>query len=515
MAKNYTDSFDVFIDLTFYLSLRTGSRLNLGLLPPVAINRYPWIVTNWSKLYQVFKTISNGNSVLESNLVDFDRAIQSYNLGNKNNELENKTSYKKFYSFLAAIQISTLTLTPDELILQNREVDRIAQLTVDDFRNMISFMKLSLATASEQIGLGDETAAKYYQKSVNPQRKSATIDDMVLLQGGFETIKIIEGIIFDIQRTSKKAPNLIAASNNNVATNSPVRFLDIYRSFITVPFEISLEHMAQKYMGSGKRWYELVTVNSLKPPFIDEAGQKFDLLAPAAVNNCIIQDLRKGDIPVGTSIGIGSYKYREETRVIERTIENEDGTIVLFLSGKQDLNKFITAHKAYVRIYSPGTLRPGVYVKIPLTQESPMLSSIPTPKSDQLRRLDRALLNFGVDIARDEKTNDILLDANGNFKMQYGMDNVRQAVLYALRTVKKELPFHKGYGVNTNVGASYFGTTDEALIFGDVLRNTLLRDKRFLDVKIAKLSTTGTSMSLSLLVLIAGSDQPIPLSFVS
>ncbi|MEM4379057.1 MAG: hypothetical protein QXL01_00020 [Thermoplasmatales archaeon] len=515
MAINYTNSFDISIDLLIYSSIRTGSQLTLGLLRPIAVNRYFWLAENWSVFYVIFKAAAAGDTILESALENLDRAIQGTKLGNKNNELENNAAYQTFFPLLNLINISDISLTPNEIILKDQEIDRVRKMEIDDFRNMLSFLKKTGALYSEQIGLGDSIAAKYRGTSVTPKRKNATIKDLVALDGNCEAIKLIEGIIFDLQMTQRNEPNLLQISNNNIELPSAVRFLDIYRSFITAPFEISLEHMAKKYLGSQDLWYELVTINKLKPPFVDESGEKFNLLAPAAINNCIIADSRKHDIPVGVSVGIGSFRFREEVRVIERVIENEDGTVVLFLSGKPDLNKFTTEHNAYVRIYSPGTTRTNQYIKIPLTSESPLLAKLGTPRDNELRRLDRALLNFGVDIARDEKTNDILLDSNGNFKKAYGLDNVRQAVLFALRTVRGELPFHPGFGVNLQIGDSFFGTTDEALLFGELIRGTLLRDSRFLDVQILNLATTGTSISLSLLVFIAGSSQPIPLSFVS
>lgn len=515
MAINYTDSFDVFLDVKLYLCIKTGDQISLGLIPTLASNRYNWIINNWSDLYEKFKKISNGNQILESSLIDFDRAVKSVLLGNKNNELENKNSYKKFFAFLDNIQISTLKLTPEEQIFLDREIERIEKLNVDDFRSMISFLKSSYANYTSQIGLNDELAAKYRGISIIQKRKNPTIDDILFLQSIDETIKIIEGIIFDFLQKQNKSPNLLAISNSNITPDSEVSFLDIFRSFVNVPYEISLEHMAQKYLGSKDLWYELVTINQLKPPYVDEIGEKFKLLAPASIKSVIINANRKNDVPVGATVSIGSFRYREETRVVERVIENEDNTIVLFLGGKPDLNKFLPSEDAYVKIYAPSTVRKGVYIKIPLEINSPLAKHIITPKLDELRNLDRALLNFGVDIARNEKTNDLIIDSNGNFRIVYGLENVRQTVLYALRTVQGELPFHPDYGVNTNIGDRYFGTLDEALIFGDVLRSSLLRDKRFVDVQIANVSSTGISMSLSLLVFIAGSDQPIPLSFVS
>jgi hypothetical protein len=84
-----------------------------------------------------------------------------------------------------------------------------------------------------------------------------------------------------------------------------------------------------------------------------------------------------------------------------------------------------------------------------------------------------------------------------------------------LRTQISELPFHPSYGVDTGIGDRFYGTTDEALIFAGLLRNTILSDTRFSDVHIESAEASGSSMSLKILVSIKGLESPIPLSFTA
>jgi hypothetical protein len=348
-----------------------------------------------------------------------------------------------------------------------------------------------------------------------PRQRQATIEDLEDIEDLNKLYNFAEGLLFRAQQTQKRPPNVLALSNQLIDSLSPVVFDDTFVSYIPQPFEISIEHMAQKHLGDRQRWFELATINNLQPPYVDEVGVKFPLLAPAAVNSLIISSDNHQNAPVGTKVSVGSYRFKEDVRIIERVSLNENGTMIVFLSGSQNLNRFKPSEGAFVRVYAPHTARAGSYILVPSKTPSNISTSVPTPSSDELRRLDAALLQFGVDIARDDKTGDIAVDSNGNFKFAAGLVNVRQSVLNALKTVQGELPFHPRFGVNFNIGGKFFGTTDEALLFGELLRDTLLADTRLKNVQIQEVSTTGTGIALTLLVTIAGASQPLPLSFIS
>lgn len=515
MAKKYTNMFEITKDVEMYTLLRDGSQLNLSHLQPIAQNRWTWFVDNWKTLYTRFKSNANGDDEVTAALESMNREVQNYQLGNTANPLENLSKAIQFDPFISQISLQELSLSPDEAILRDTESQRVLGLDIESFEQMVDFIKKRTSIFSQTIGLGDATTAALYGISVEATKRSATISDLDIIAEFNNTKKYITGIIYDLKTRQKVSPNLLKTANDNIDPLSDVVIDTSYRSYVPVPFEISLQHMAKKYLNDASKWYELATVNNLQPPFVDESGTKLSLLAPAAVNNLIIPSSQKEHLYVGIKVSIGSYRIREETRIIEKIIVNDNGTMVLFLSGAQDLNKLKSAEGAFVRVYNPNTTRRNEFVLIPSSNEGFTITPSPTPSSDELRRLERAFINFGIDIARDLTTDDFLIDANGNFKFSSGYAAVKQAVMYTLRTTEGELPFHPSFGVTANIGDRFYGTTDEALLFGELLRSSLLSDTRFTNVVINRVSTTGSGIALSLLVSIQGLNDPIPLSFIS
>ena len=514
-TTNYISTLQVLSDTTSLIRILSGQQLSLASIQSLAQTRWPWIFDNWVSLYPRFKASAAGAQDLESKLDSFQRFIDSWRLGNRNNPLDVLGNFAEVYPFLDLISLSELRLSPDEAALRDIEIDRIQSLDIENFRSMMSFLRARAAVLAQQIGLGDPSAAKLLGTPQTPRQRSPTIDDLQNIQDINKLHSFVESLLFRALRSQKRPPNVLSLSNQLIDPGSPVIFDDKFVSYTPQPFEISIEHMAQRYIGDRAYWYELATINNLQPPYVDEVGTKYPLLAPGAVNNLIIADTDRQKIPVGTKVGIGSYKYREETRVVERLILNENGTVIVFLSGAQNINRLKPAEGAFVRIYAPSTIRKGAFMLIPSRTPSRISTSVPVPTSDELRRIDKALLQFGVDIARDDKTADIIIDPSGNFKYAAGLPNVRQAVLNALKTTQGELIFHPGYGVNLNIGGRFFGTTDEALLFGELLRSTLLTDSRLENVQIAKVEATGTGIALTLLITIAGATQALPLSFIS
>ena len=517
MASIYTSVYQVFVDATLYFLTRKGGKLTLGLFPEIARDRWPWFVNNYVKFKERFEIAANGNLILVRALGDLNKFVDGYNLGNtKINPFLAEVNIINFRPFLDLIELGEVGLSPAEITIRDEELTRAGSLEEEDFRNMLSLLRQQTVIAAQEVGLGDSTVNEIFGYSERRKTRSARIKDLVDINELNQAYKFIEGFIFDKQRTQKRPPNLLAIAQQNIGAGSGFSPQDVYKTYFPVPFEISLESMAKKYLGSTQRWYELVSINNLQPPFIDEVGTKFSFIAPAATNNLIISSVLYENVAPGVRIGIGSNRHREESRVIERVVLNEDDTMVLFLSGVADINKFLPSEEAFVRIYKPGTVRKSSIVLIPSSSpDTGDLSSKPTPSNDEIRRLEKAFIQFGVDIARDEKTGDIIFDSNGNFGLAYGIKAVRQAVTNALRTEVDELPYHPRYGINYALGRSYMGTVDEAVKIGDLIRSSILRDQRMEDVKITRISATDRGAAMQMGVKIKGLDFFIPLSFVT
>lgn len=515
MARVYTSVFEIIKEIQFYNAVYNGEDLNLSYFRQIAQNRWGWVVQNWSTLYERFNQFANGEDDLLSDLEVMNREVEATRLGTKLNPLERQDRVIQFDDFLSTITIEELNLTPDESTYFNNEVERILNLDIDSLKSAKTFLRKEQSILADTIGLGDPAASQLLGLTPATKKREPTIDDLARIDELQNLMDLISGMIFNLQQTTKRPPNLLTFANESITSDSEVVMNDTYQSYILVPFEISLEDMAQKYLGSKDRWYELVTVNNLQPPFVDEKGIKINLIANAALNSVIVSTDQKSIIYVGQKLNIGSNRYREETRIIEQIIVNENNTMVIYLSGNRDLNKYITKEGAYIRVFLPNTTRRGQFVSIPQEQPGFSAGGTKTPSANVLQRLSAVFRNFGVDISHDESTGDIQIDPNGNFKYAYGLANVRQAVLNAVKTEQGELPFHPDYGVNLALGERFYGTTDEALLFGELIRDTIIRDGRFSNVLLAGVASTGTSVSIKLTVFLDGTAEPVSLSFIA
>jgi hypothetical protein len=513
MAKNYTNLLELTTDFSLYMALRLGQPLTLDMYPSLSKNRFKWFVDNWVKLYKRFNDNVGGDQVVRAALTELDRTILAYKLGSNQNPFEDNAKFVSFLPFMRQITLTELSLVKGEKELVDRENSRILKFSIPDFRSMILYLRTGAAQASSLIGKGDVDGGKLFGVEPQKAKRQSTFQDFEQMERVIALQQIIEGVIFDLMQKEDRPPNLLEISNKNIAPGSSVSVNTAYRSVTSVPFSISLEHMAQKHLGDRTKWYELVTVNNLQPPFVDEFGEKFNLVSPGSSGSVTIPDIRSMDIPVAQSVAVGSLKFKEERRVIEKKITNGDGTITLFLSGTQNLSSLLPKDQAYVRVFKPHTVNSGSFIMIPSDVRSPV-AGVVSPKKDSLRRLDKALVSFGIDIKRDLATNDILIDQSGNFQLSVGMDNIRQAIHYAVRTTRGELPFHQNsYGIILNIGDVYYGSQDEAVLFSNILIDSLKSDNRYKDIKVTDIKFGGTSMSVTMEVLIEGSDSPIPLSF--
>lgn len=514
MANTYTSVEQLNVDLFLYVALRTNEALNLGHFPSLSSARWVWIVENFNKLKLRFTTSAAGNATILSNLSSLQNDVTTYKLGStKVNPFDSLSKFTQYNEFLSLIPLSSLTPSKQESDLINATLAPIKLLSAQDFEHMVTFLRGICSDSFAKIGLGDADVAALKKTPLLPTQRSYTVQDLDQINDLLELADFIEGIVFELKQRFGVQPNLLTFANSNIDPASNLSVDSAYKSYISVPFQQSLEFMAKYYLGAVDNWFELVTVNNLQSPYIDEFGQKVLLLSSGSVNAIRIPNGLQTSLSVGTSIKIGSVTQREEFRTIEVLNDNKDGSLTLFLSGAQDLSRFTSNDNSYVRIFTPNTVNSNSFVLIPYHVSAPSKNR-PAPSKAELQALDTALLHFGVDVKRDPMSNDFVIGTDGDFALSYGLSNVRQAVWFLLRTIKGELPFHPNYGVKDSIGDVYLGTTSEQQVIVDLIRKSILSDPRFTVVHVTDLSSTPVSISISLSVAIQGLGVLLPLSFV-
>ncbi len=514
MSKRFTSIFEATVDLNLFLSIAKGVTPPLAFFVAVAKGRWVWIVNNWNTLYLRFKNLANGDQALEKALIDLNNLVLSYQLGSPINGLSNDQNYVAFLPLLMNLQLSEFSLTTDEKKIVAQEYARINSFDITDFLNMADFISQQITNAADIIGMGDPQGSVIYSGQTLEKQREPTFDDLLQIEALIELEQTIEGIVFAFKQKQSRPPDLLKVASNNLSSSSGVSIHTAYRSYRSVPFFGSLEQMASRYLGDPRKWFELVTVNDLQPPFVDEYGTKYSLLAPGSASSVTIDNSQSPQVFIGMKVRVGSVTFREEYRLVTDLSANDDGSLTLFLSGEPNLSRLLPTQNAYVRIYAPGTITSGSMVSIPLDVRSSM-PSVLTPTSDVLRQLDKSLLAFGVDILRDRKTGDFLTDSTGNYQYAVGLQNIQQAIYWRLRTSLGQLPFHPTYGIDLAIGNRYTGNESEVTKLANAIKQSILSDSRFRQVEITRFISTGNGVSIEMVVRVGDSTLLLPLSFAA
>jgi hypothetical protein len=517
MAYTYLDQ--VLSDYLGYVKASKNATFTLADVPTIAIDRWDWLVKNWElRFYPNFKKTLPKSDFFINLLKSLNNEITTQKLfpTTSTNPFLNSIKFIKYKPILSYISLSDIGLTPAEAIVLKEEQKRLKSLSVTDFKDMTFFLRSSAAGAAQTVGLGDDDGVLVQGFSLIEAQRGYSTQELEQINDIFDLADEIDGIIYYLQQQTVQQPNLLAVANRNTDPDTQVVFNQAYTAAIAVPFVESLEVMANRYLGSKDKWFEIATINNLQPPFVDKTGTKEYLLGPGTLASVKISSNQANLIKVGTKIKIGSYTVKEEIRSVLKIVKFDDGTMILSLSGEQDLAKLKLSEKAYVKIYKPQTANENSLLLVPISAPSPLIQG-KQPSLDVLKRLDKALLDFGVDIRRDERSGELQIGKNGDFDIVYGMPAVRQAIFSLLNTNINELPFHPQYGIPfaNAIGERFYGNIELAAAFSEILQSVILADGRYSNVVVQNLTVNETSISINIIVTVDGSNVIIPLSFVS
>jgi hypothetical protein len=244
---------------------------------------------------------------------------------------------------------------------------------------------------------------------------------------------------------------------------------------------------------------------------VDITGEKALLLENGSGVSCRVSDQYVDRLRIGATVGISSRVVPIEYRVIEKAVNNGDGTVSLQLRGLDDLSKFKTVHYAYLRAFLPGTIQEFSFVKVPFSVNAPF-ANVPTPSVQELKVMDKALYAFGVDLALNETSGDLVLSAQGDVKLQAGLANIRQTVANRVRTLKGQVPYHDDYGMPETLGGYMYGATTATQI-QSLLQNEIRKDARITTMNVSNMVISANGATMQLDVGIQGMTQLIPFSF--
>lgn len=410
------------------------------------------------------------------------------------------------FTLMDQVPAHSLSLTNSQSNTIQQAVDDARDTTVDDlktFRGVILELALQL---SNNFGAGDS----YYNQVYGKPAPSVRIQPMTLDE--YDILKTLYDVVqsYDILTATSEIDDLNKKTSMEyvagLADQSDIPF-DVPNSKIMVPvvFGLTVEGLAQRYLGDAQRWLEIVTLNNLRDPYIDENGFQLPLLSNATGRQITIASIE--NLFINQRVVLHSATQSPTARRIIGIDRLSDTSFLLTLDGKADLDPFTTSDGAYLKAYLPGTVNSQQKIFIPSDLPVPTDPNITVPSSTAsdplvgLSKVDWLLTSTG----------DVAANNYGDFRFSAGITNLIQALKIKLATIKGTVLLHPDFGLGLRAGVMN-SEVDAQDIYNNI--NSLVEeDPRFEGLDSLQITINGPVLSINMGVIIAGVQGVFPLTF--
>jgi hypothetical protein len=529
MATNASNaSFQASADLNLWFKVRGGDELKLSDIPEIIQLRWPYFRDNWEfikpKITQVASDYLDPD-YLNLQINQFSDFISKQRYISSLNPFADSMTFYKYYAIFDSINVHDINLTNQEEEIITNKTELVKNYSKSDFLRIKDDITTYRNRLADVGGLGDSSYNAAFNRSAIPQQTEADLHDlnlMLQLQNNIGTVDFVLANLFAVD--SALDPFALARSN----ANNPDIDIGQYSSgrLVRMNYNEDLETLANRYLGDPNKWIDIAIANGLKPPYIDEVGQRLLLISNGSGNQVNIAatdingnlNIDKFYINQVITLQSNVEKFPDQRTIIDIRSIPVSGEIVLQLDGDADLSKYKYADQASVRVFLPNTVNSSFFVLIPSTKP------LPNQRHDEIPW-------FLANSAQDEKTQgiDIAIDDNGeiNFgtsgdlSLSYGLANAIQAVRIKIVTELGSLRYHPTFGLVNIIGSKNQNLDDLKSLIIDSISNMIKVDSRF--DRIENLSvqylvgdnspTAVAAIRITLSVRLAGGTTVVPISF--
>jgi hypothetical protein len=387
----------------------------------------------------------------------------------------------------------------------SEERQRIRKLTRRDFEAARDKFVEFQAQFADSIGAGSTSYNRTYNRPTVVANKTPTPDDYEVLFALNQTILEMNRLAAssDIDRQQVSTVEAVAgmASASGIAFKVPAS-----KFAVPFPYGTTLEQLSAQYLGDPSRWHEIVALNGLRQPYVDEEGFELKLLVNGRENQVTVGNTK--DLYVGQPVWISATNTSRTRRRITRIERIGTGTAILTLDGEPDLDRFNTLASANLQAFLPDTVNSQQLIYIPSDQE-PSGDGFRTKSIPGIDEFDPLIHAGGTDLLLTMH-GDLAITPDGDCRLAIGLTNLIQRVRTALGTPRGSLLHHPSYGLGLVPGVS---TADvSARDMKASLEAMLRNDGAFSGVSGVAISKAGPVVRVSMAVGIAGTGQTIPLS---
>lgn len=282
MALDFENSISSLADLSLWYKLSASTDLTLSDIPEIIRLRWPYFRDNWEfikdKYVEAISTYSDSDQ-LKDQIDTFSDFIISQRSSANRNPFDNGNILYRFYAIFDVTLVESINLTYEEQIAVDTKTDRINGFTRGDFLDIRTKMEAERDALADKANATDVDYNRVFDRSPQTGRvsiKNKDINKMFELQEAIKSVNFILANAFSLS-TAAIDPFALARANAN---NAEVEIGD-YSSgnLIKLNYGEDLQALAKRTLNDPDRWIDIAIANGLKPPYVDENGEKLLMLS--------------------------------------------------------------------------------------------------------------------------------------------------------------------------------------------------------------------------------------------
>ena len=426
---------------------------------------------------------------------------EASNLNNVFNEPEGN------FDFFNAISLDELTLTPQQNIAIQDEIEKNSLISIEEIKEISKNLQSLVLDITNNFGAGDANFSKIFGR---PAPKERTIP-MTIEE--FELVVALENAILELNIStatrelddSRRQSPLEYVGGLADDSGIPFNSSSTAKFLAPVPYGLTIEQISARYLGNPDRYNEIITLNGLRSPYIDEEGFSYSFLSNGDGRQFNVSS--KENLFIGQKVQLSSNTVPMFTRKITSIEKISDTNFLITVDGSGDLNSLTTVANARLKAFLPGTVNSQNQIYIPsdeIITEEARTYDIPFLKEDTLTgfsKVDWLIDDYG----------DVVVNSFGEMALANGTTNLVQALKMKIMTQKGSLLSNPDFGLGLTPGVSVSEVDIENVLVD--LRDMVLQDPRFSDIENIELNVLPPTVSISINAVLANGKGIFPINF--
>lgn len=459
------------------------------------------VVANWESLSRTNEDLKRLFDTKMQDIISSGTGSNSYAGSKPASSLSYKADSFDNLSLTDSIDLDSLQLNDAQQQAADDATEKAKQITQNDLENLIKELQQ----------LSDSVEAQIVQRNAldiewdllyDTQEAIASITAS-LADGSFRT-----SLAQDEEGENNQARALTAMDfwqQNADAANIP---FSTYSGKFAIPFpyRATIEELANQYLGDATRWPDIVALNGLQYPYVDEDGFYKNFTANGNGSQLNVADAT--NLYVGQIVYIQSDTQRSSKRKITKISEISSTNFLIEVDGEANLSSYTAADNAKLKAFLPFTVNSMKQIYIP-TNTTPDFDDVETKPITFIKEDENFVKFTKVDWLLDSKY-DLAITNDGFMNLAFGNANLIQAAKLKLKTNIDSLLLHKGYGAGIEVGTSVADIDIDRLYQN--ISNSFQQDSRYNKPSYLSIKIDGGAMVMDIVASIRQGNGILPIT---